>query len=183
MGRLFLVARHLDVSHGPLGRIQNTEEWKISGDAMRSEVERDLYPLLSHTSRTSLTVVVGERERKKKTRKTRQGIRNWGVRAPDIGCLEWPSVQAHKKRHSNPWAVAEMYYQNSCQSRFSGVHLVSEVFQEKGDSRECWQFPISFYKRVSRFWGASDARAARFCFCRVRINMPLLTRHSSMSHM
>ena len=41
-------------------------------------------------------------------------------------------------------------YQNSCQSRFSGEHLVLEALQEK-EFKKYWQFPISFFIRVSRF--------------------------------
>ena len=32
----------------------------------------------------------------------------------------------------------------------------------KGNLRKCWQFPISFYGRVSRFWGVSDKSGASF---------------------
>ena len=48
---------------------------------------------------------------------------------------------------------SEIYYQNECQSRFSGVYLAFEVFDnfQKRELRNYWQFPISFYRRASRF--------------------------------
>ena len=60
----------------------------------------------------------------------------------------------------------EICFQNSCRSRFSGVHLVYEVFQDT------WE-PISFYKRVSGFV-VFQTKVAHLCFCLVRIQIPLL---------
>ena len=57
--------------------------------------------------------------------------------------------------------AAEIYYQNSCQiqSRFSGVHLVLEVFQ-KGDSRLAISYLalpvcISFLRCFRQKWRTS----------------------------
>ena len=42
------------------------------------------------------------------------------------------------------------------------ANLVFQVFSSfltflmKGNLRQCWQFPVSFYKRISRFWVVSD---------------------------
>ena len=57
---------------------------------------------------------------------------------------------------------------------FSGVSLVFEVIQERDLLGKCWQFPILFYRRVSRFRGVSDKSGALLLLpcC---IKMPLLT--------
>ena len=57
---------------------------------------------------------------------------------------------------------AEIDYRNSCQSPFSGMYLVFEVFQE-GEFKEMLAILISLCKHVSRFWGVSD-KVAHFCF-------------------
>ena len=61
---------------------------------------------------------------------------------------------------------------NSCQSCFSGVHLVFEVFLKfkKENLRKCRQCPISFYRLVSRF-DPFQTKVAHFCFC-----LPHITR-------
>ena len=45
-------------------------------------------------------------------------------------------------------AVAEIYYQKSCQSRFSGVHLGFEVLQERNLGKG-WQFPTRLQACIS----------------------------------
>ena len=40
------------------------------------------------------------------------------------------------KKKINMWAAAEIYYQTLCQSHFSGVYLVSEVFQDWRSKKE-----------------------------------------------
>ena len=45
-----------------------------------------------------------------------------------FSCLKvWP---VKHKVSACMWAAAEIYYQNSCRSHFSGVYLVFEVFQD-----------------------------------------------------
>ena len=113
-------------------------------------------------------------------------------------------------------AAAEVYYQNSCQSNFSGVHLVLEVFQDilhsnkenfsvfYNAAQSCplmasncanwylvrisfrsrsgadhslhflgWWFPISF-TGVHLVLKEFQIKVAHFCFCHVRMEMPLL---------
>ena len=73
------------------------------------------------------------------------------------------------------WAAAEIHYQESCQSRFSGLYLVFEVFQER-NVRKCWQLPISFCKRASHFWGFSDKKLGHFW---IEKNQPEIDRVSA----
>ena len=70
------------------------------------------------------------------------------------------------------WAAAEIHYENSCQSRFSAVYLVVVCFM-KGTLRKYRQLPISFCRRVSRFWGVSDKSGA-FLFLPCSHSKPLL---------
>ena len=47
---------------------------------------------------------------------------------------------------SNTWVAVEIYYQNSCLSRFSGVYLIFEVFQDAWRAnKENPSVPISFW--------------------------------------
>ena len=53
--------------------------------------------------------------------------------------------------------------------------LVSCFIFITGNVRKRWPFPMSFYKRASRCWGRFRQKVAPFCFCFVRVKMPLLT--------
>ena len=55
----------------------------------------------------------------------------------------YPGPMVLAKTHGPMWAALEIYYQNSYQSRFSGVYLVFEVFQDTWHSKKenpsvCW---------------------------------------------
>ena len=71
------------------------------------------------------------------------------------------------------WAVAENDHQNSCQSRFSGVYLAFEVFQER-ESKQMLAAPYSRFTSVYLVLEVFQTKLAHFCFCLVRIKMPLL---------
>ena len=64
-----------------------------------------------------------------------------------------------------------MRYQNQRQSRFSGVYLVLEAFQE----RKCWRSPVSFTGVYLDFEVFQTKVVAHFCFFLARIKMPLFT--------
>ena len=80
-------------------------------------------------------------------------------------------------KHSAPiWAVAEVYYQNSCQSRlnscqsrFSGVHFVLEK-----EFKEMLAIFFLTCRRASRCFNVFQSRVAHFCSCFVGVKMPLL---------
>ena len=67
-----------------------------------------------------------------------------------------------------------LFHQNSCQTRYSGAYLVSEVLQGR-ELKE--MLPISYLilqAYISLIFEAFLTRVAHICFCVVRINMPLL---------
>ena len=102
------------------------------------------------------------------------------------------------------WASAELYYQNSRQSHFSGVYLLFEVFQDtwrphKQNPRVDWHatlscplmasddansylFPISFWMVLQACISFLRrlSKVAHFCSCLVRIRMPLLMCRSGV---
>ena len=89
--------------------------------------------------RTETLVRWGERGRAEVGTAFRSRARNHGQNCTN-GKMSPDNVQLS--------SGGKAYYQNPCQSRFSGVYLVFKVFQET-DFKE---FPISFYRCASRFW-------------------------------
>ena len=101
------------------------------------------------------------------------------------------------------WAAAQIHCLNSCRSRFSGVYLVFEVFQDswcsnKENPSAHWNAALSCpfmasahgnsYLVLISFWTLTmpwifypisrfvvlPTKVAHLCFCLVRIEMPLL---------
>ena len=67
----------------------------------------------------------------------------------------------------------EIYYQNSCQSRFSGLYLIFEVFQERAIKE---RLAIAYLVlQACLVFEELQTRVAHICFCLVRMKMPLLT--------